>query len=114
MGLLTLFSKTSPSVHRLPVGTMTLDRDGRVLANTVPSTYSAELLQEVSQQVLDLFGSSRRAQIPLSELAIHFASLKITAREMRGGAILFFTSNHSLSTVPKSSISSSYEHEQKS
>ncbi len=102
MGLLTFFAKTSPSVHRLPVGTLTLDRDGRVLASTVSSTYSAELLGEVSQQVLGLFGASRQAQIPISELVLHFASLKITAREMRGGAILFFTSNHTLSTVPKS------------
>jgi hypothetical protein len=102
MGFLTFFSKNSPSVHRLPIGTLTVDRDGRILASTVSSTYSAQLLQEITQLVLRLFGASRQAQIPLSELVIHSASLKITAREMRGGAILFFTPKHSPSPVPKS------------
>jgi hypothetical protein len=101
MGILTLFSKPSPGVHRLPSGTLTVDRDGRILAATVPSSYSAELLREISQQVLRLFRESRQAQIPLSEMAIHFASLQITAREMRGGAIIFLTPKHSLSPSSK-------------
>ena len=102
MGILKLFSKTSPNVHRLPVGTLTVDRNGRILASTVSSAFSAELLQEATQLVLRLFTASQQAQIPLSEMAIHFGSLKITAHEMRGGAILFFTPNHSLTPVPKS------------
>jgi hypothetical protein len=101
MGILTLFSKPNPGVHRLPSGTLTVDRDGRILAGTVSSAYSAELLHEISRQVLRLFRESRQAQIPLSELTIHFASLQITAREMRGGAIIFLAPKHSLSLSPK-------------
>jgi hypothetical protein len=29
------------------------------------------------------------AQMPLAEISIHFASLNITARELRGGAVIF-------------------------
>jgi hypothetical protein len=101
MGLLNLFSKAAPDIHRLPSGTLTVDRKGRILAATVSSGYSAELLQEVSEQVLRLFRLARQAQIPISELAIHFASIKITAREMRGGAIIFLAPGHSLSPSPQ-------------
>jgi hypothetical protein len=101
MGLLSLFSKAAPGVHRLPSGTLTVDRDGRILASTVSSGYSAQLLQEISEQILSLFRLARQAQVPLSEFVIHFASLKITAREMRGGAIIFLMPQHSLSPSPQ-------------
>ena len=39
--------------------------------------------------MLLLFREAREAQMPLAEVSIHFASLRITAREMRGGAIIF-------------------------
>jgi hypothetical protein len=60
----------------------------------VTSTYSTDLLREVGNQVLRLFRESRRAQIPLSELVLQFGSLQITAREMRGGAMIFLTPKH--------------------
>jgi hypothetical protein len=41
--------------------------------------------------VLRLFRESRAAQFPISEFNLQFASLHITAREMRGGAIIFLS-----------------------
>ena len=99
MGFLSLFSKPSPGVQVLPSGTLTVDRNNHVLATTVSSTCSAEMLQEIGDQVLTLFRSARRAQLPLSELTIHFSSLKINARELRGGAIIFLTPKHSFNAV---------------
>ncbi|HEV2207791.1 MAG TPA: hypothetical protein VG167_03400 [Verrucomicrobiae bacterium] len=89
MGLLNLFSKPSASVQRLPRGSLTIDRKGQVVATTVPSAFPAEVVQEVGAQVLRLFEEARRAQMPLAELNLHFASLQITARELRGGAVIF-------------------------
>ena len=89
MGFLNFFSKPSPGVQRLPAGTITVDCHNRILASTVSSTYSRELLQEICDQVLHLLREAHKTQIPLTELTLHFASLKITAREMRGGAIVF-------------------------
>jgi len=100
MGFLSLFSKPSPGVQVLPSGTLTVDRNNHVLATTVSSSCSADLLQEVGDQVLTLFRQARKAQLPLSELTIHFASLKITARELRGGAIIFLAPKHSFNAVP--------------
>ena len=89
MGFLKLFSKNRPAVQRLPSGSMTVDREGRVVMSTVASSYPPGLLREISIEVLRLFDEARKAQIPLSEFSLHFASLRITAREMRGGAIVF-------------------------
>jgi hypothetical protein len=91
MGFLKLFSKTGPAVQRLPSGSMTVDREGNVVATTVSSAYPPHLLQDIAGEVLRVFREARAAQMPLSEFNLHFASLRITAREMRGGAIVFLS-----------------------
>jgi len=95
MGFLNLFSKSSPGLQVLPSGTLTVDRNNQILATTVSSACSQEVLQLIGDQVLTLFRQARKAQLSLSELTIHFASLKITARELRGGAIIFLAPKHS-------------------
>jgi hypothetical protein len=37
------------------------------------------------------FGEAAKAQLPLAELTINYPSLKICARELRGGAIVFLS-----------------------
>jgi hypothetical protein len=37
--------------------------------------------------------------MPLAEVSIHFASLHITARELRGGAIIFLFPQAAFSTI---------------
>jgi len=89
MGLLTLFAKSAPALMRLPSGSFSVDSKGTVLMGTLPSSFPAELVQDIAQQVLSAFREAVAAQLPLSELIIHYPSLKITARELRGGAIIF-------------------------
>ena len=91
MGLLNIFSKTRPAVHRLPTGSITVDRNGEIVTTTVSSTCPPQLLQNITQEVLTLFREARAKHLPLAELNLHFASLQITAREMRGGAIIFLS-----------------------
>lgn len=99
MGLLNLFRKSAPPLARLPSGCFTLDRTGRVLAGTVSSNVPAATIHEIGRRVLDTFREAQAAQLPLAELIVHYGSLKITARELRGGAIVFLS--------PKSLISPS-------
>ncbi len=89
MGILNLFTKPSPTVTVLPSGSVTLDRNGHILASTVSSSCPPEALELVAEQVQRLFREARRAQMPVSELRLNFASLVITARELRGGALIF-------------------------
>jgi|SRR5215475_14993762 len=89
MGLLNLFSKGSPALLRLPSGSFTVDREGKVLIGTLPSSFPSELVKDIAQQVLAAFRDADAAQLPISEVVMNYATLRITARELRGGAIVF-------------------------
>ncbi|MGD0260282.1 MAG: hypothetical protein ABSD29_10720 [Verrucomicrobiota bacterium] len=91
MGLLNLFAKSAPTLLRLPSGSFTVDRGGCVLMGTLPSSFPSDLVQDIARQVRAAFGEAAAAQLPLAELTIHYPSLKITARELRGGAIVFLS-----------------------
>ena len=91
MSLLNLFSKPTPTLLRLPSGSLTVDRNGVVVTRTLPSSFPAELAQEVATRVLRIFQSAAAAHLPLTEMSVHYTSLKITARELRGGAMIFMS-----------------------
>ena len=59
------------------------------MTSTLPQSFSEARMKEIGQQVIASFGAARQAQMPLSELIVYFAALKILARELRGGAIIF-------------------------
>ena len=90
MGFLNnIFRRPRATVQQLPSGSLTVDRHGEVITSTVSSGYPKALLREIGREVLQLFRESRTAQMPLGEVSLHYASLRITARELRGGAIIF-------------------------
>ncbi len=102
MGFLGLFSsRCSPDVQMLPSGSLTVDRDAQILASTVSSAVSEEVLHEIGSRVLQLFRQARNAQIPITQLTLNFASLQISARELRGGAMIFLTPRHSFNVSPR-------------
>ena len=91
MGFLSLFSKSSGAakLERLPSGSFTIDRTGRVLTSTLPGSFPEARAKLIGDTVLAVFLSAQQQELPLKELFIHFAALKVTARELRGGAIIF-------------------------
>jgi|ERR1051325_263656 hypothetical protein len=99
MGLLKLFSKSSAIIHRLPSGSITVDRHGNVVTKTVSSSCPEEVVHSITGEILKLFREAREKQLPMSELSLHFASLQITARELRGGAIIFLSPKTTSSTT---------------
>jgi len=90
MGLLSRFFKPAETalVH-LPSGSFTLDRDGEVMTCTLPQSFPEEHLKAIGQHVLTSFRSAKRAQLPLTELSIQYSALKLLARELGSGAIIF-------------------------
>jgi hypothetical protein len=102
MGLLSLFAKPVPTLLRLPSGSFTVDCEGCVLSGTLPSSFPAKLVKDLAQQVRAAFGEAAAAQLPLAELVIHYPSLKITARELRGGAIVFLSPKAPVSPMKQS------------
>jgi hypothetical protein len=91
MGILNLFSRSSAPTQLMPLpsGSFTLDREGKVMTSTLPQSFPAAQLRDIGQQVLASFRTAQKAQMPLAEIIIHYAALKLLARELRGGAIVF-------------------------
>ena len=102
MGLLSLFTKSAPTLLRLPSGSFTVDREGCVLTGTLPSSFPSALVKDIAEQVRSTFGAAAAAQLPLTELVIHYPSLRIAARELRGGAIVFLSPKAPVSPMKQS------------
>jgi hypothetical protein len=100
MGFLKKFFRGRADVQLLPAGTVTVDRAGHIVTSTVSSTYPPALLRGIGADVLKLFHEARAAQMPLAELNLQFGSLHITARELRGGAIIFLLPQTALLPTP--------------
>jgi hypothetical protein len=100
MGFLKKLFGSRAAVQQLPTGSITVDRNGQIVTSTVSSMYPRPLLQAIGRDVLRLFHEARSTEIPLNELDIHFASLRITARELRGGTLIFIFPQTALSTMP--------------
>ncbi len=95
MGILNWFGKSGPAVDKLSPGSFTVDRHGNVVTATVGSEYPQWLLDDTAREVLSLFRGAREAQMPLDGLELNFAGLRIAAREMQGGAIIFLSPQNS-------------------
>jgi hypothetical protein len=89
MGLLNMFDKPAPTLLRLPSGSFTVDRDGNILVSTLSSSFPADLVGLIAETVLSVFREAAASQLTLSEVVVSYPSLKVTARELRGGAIVF-------------------------
>ncbi len=101
MGFLKNIFSSSAGITQLPSGSLTVNRAGTIVSSTISSAYPDKLLQAISKDVLALLREARAAQMPLAEVSIHYASLRITARELRGGAIIFLFPQTALSPVSK-------------
>ena len=86
-------NKTSAGseLRRLPTGSFTVDAQGQVVSSTVPQAVPAALVQEIGQCVVAVFKGARKANLAFTEMVAQYAAFKITAREMRGGAIIFLS-----------------------
>jgi hypothetical protein len=105
MGILKPFSRTQKPLRpeRLPSGCYSVHRAGGLVGSTLPSSFSEKTMLDVGQIVLSAFERAQAANLPLSDLYIHFSGITITARELRGGALIFFnpaTLNLSRTTTP--------------
>jgi len=99
MGLLKR-KTTGGELRRLPAGTFTVDSEGRVVCSTVPQAIPASVVREIGQSIVAVFKEARQANISFSEMAAQYASFRITAREMRGGAIIFLSPKTPQWTLP--------------
>lgn len=74
---------------RLPSGCFTVDGSCKVVASTLPHTFSPETVRKLAHAAVSTFQAAREAQVVLTEIQIQYPALKVTARELRGGAMIF-------------------------
>ena len=77
--------------HRLPSGAFTVDAQGNLVSSTVPQWVPEALVVQIGRQILAVFKGAAGVRLPFSELRVRYAAFSITAREMRGGAIIFLS-----------------------
>ncbi len=82
---------SSMGPHRLPTGAFTVDSDGNVISSTVPQWVAGGVVREIGVSVVALFHGAIKANVACNELTAQYASFRITARAMRGGAIIFLS-----------------------
>ncbi|MBL9170227.1 MAG: hypothetical protein JNN07_21005 [Verrucomicrobiales bacterium] len=79
------------NLGRLPSGTFTMDPSGGIVSSTLPQSFPQARIKEIGRCVMHTFANAKKARIPLTEIHVHYSTLKITAREMRGSAVVFVT-----------------------
>lgn len=86
------FSRTSPPTPAPPLrGSFTMDLDGNVIFSTLASTVSERVKEQIGRAVLAAFGAAAESKVRVTEFTVQYAALRITAREMRGGVLVFVT-----------------------
>lgn len=93
MGILKPYSRTQKPLRpeRVPSGCFSVHRGGDVVASTLPSDFPEHVLREICKSVIDTFQRAQTSNLPLTDLYIHFGGLTITARELKGGALIFLS-----------------------
>lgn len=93
MGALSFFFNRTAALTpaRFPHGSFTVDGTGRVVVSTLPQSFPAARMTEISSLMLSTLRSARELGMPLNELTVRFAGLQIRARSLAGGAIIFLT-----------------------
>ena len=89
MGLLKRILKPAARGPALPSGSFTVDPNGEIITCTIPTSFSRDGLKDISKLVLRAFKEAKEADLALTELAVNFGAMKLKAREMRGGAMIF-------------------------
>ncbi len=84
------------SPDKLPTGCFSVDRNGIILASTLPYSFPERNLEAIAEVVLSVFRGAPQHGSPLSELNFHYEALVIKALELRGGAIVFLTPRENL------------------
>ena len=89
-GMINFFKrKSAGDLAKLPSGTFSLDREGKIISSTLPADFPEAQMRDIGGRVLQFFRGAQDAKISLQELTVYYPNLKVTARNLRGGALIF-------------------------
>jgi hypothetical protein len=111
MGVLKSFHRTATPVNadRLPGGCFAVHRGGVIVSSTLSSAFPHKVAHEISRVVLEAFKSAAEANIPLTDLHVHYSGFNLVARETRGGALIFLSPTQPHFKRPATNSAMSYK-----
>ena len=89
--------KAGGKLAKLQSGAFALDRNGKIVTSTLPQNFPEAEMRRIGERVIAFFDRAQRAQMSLQEVNVYYPSLKLTARSLRGGALIFLLPQ----TLPK-------------
>ena len=89
--------KFETKIADLPSGSFTLDRNGKVVVSTLSQNFPEAQMRDIADRVMAFFKGAQEAQLPIQEINVYYPSLRITARNLSGGALIFLLPQ----TLPK-------------
>lgn len=91
MGVLKPFSRSLKPLRpeRLPNGAFSIHSGGEIVGSTLPSEFPLKVVHQIGHAVMAAFRRAQESNLPLNDLLIHFSGITITARELKGGALIF-------------------------
>ncbi len=94
MGFVTqIFIKPSKAaLVQVPAGSFKMDQSGHIVTSTLPASFAAAHAEAIATEVARAFLSGERAQVALTQLTIDYPALRLLARKMRHGLMVFLVS----------------------
>jgi len=91
MGFVTqIFIKPSKAaLVQVPTGSFKMDQSGRLMTSTLPAAFAAAHVEAIGTEIARAFLSGDRAQVALTQLTVDYPALKLLARKMRHGLMVF-------------------------
>lgn len=90
MGVLDKLLRRTPLVpKKIPAGSFVISRSGRVLVSTFPQKVPQSVLVAVGGVVLRAFSKGEEMGMRLDHLEALYGAMRITARRLHSGALVF-------------------------
>lgn len=81
--------RTQRKLSKIPSGAFSLDREGRIISSTLPQSFPVSEMRDIGARVLAFFRNAQNAEMPLQEVNVYYPTLRVTARDLHGGALIF-------------------------
>ena len=88
--MMRFFQRSSAKLIKLPSGAFALDDNGKIVSSTLPGSFPEAQMRDIGERVVAFFRGAADAQVPLHEVNIYYPSLRVTARNLRGGGAIIF------------------------
>ncbi len=73
----------------IPRGAFTYDSEGDILIGSVPTAWLEEFGPYLVKAFRKAFSSAEEKGLPLTEIALHYGGARLTAKDLRGGGIVY-------------------------